>query len=54
MEDLKKKYFDITSDTVKLYLNEVLRTWLKLQTKENSGLYVTYPINFTSSQGGNS
>ena len=51
MEDLKKKYFDITSDTVKLYLNEVLRTWPKLQTKENSGLYVTYPINFTSSQG---
>ena len=39
MEDLKKKNFDITSDTV------------KLQTKENSGLYVTYPINFTSSQG---
>jgi len=49
MNDLKK--YSITTSDVKTYLDNVLSSWPKIQTKENSGLYVTYTTDFNSYTG---
>lgn len=41
MEDLKK--YSITNSDANSYLQEILRSWPKITTPDNSGLYVTYP-----------